>query len=163
MVEELEERERAFKKAKVDKKNEEIKVQMETERIKEEGRKLREQKEKEMRMREEERTKGDVEEEDMDLPPELRMFFSFGSGFVANLFYRPTRYNYSSKIFIEGSSGAHDTRSYSQATIAIRSPRHRIDRSFAKSAQEECWQATEDGNSTGAFQADRRCVFRGVC
>lgn len=122
MVEELEERERAFKKAKVDKKNEEIKVQMETERIKEEGRKLREQKEKEMRMREEERTKGDVEEEDMDLPPELRMFFSFGSGFVANLFYRPTRYNYSSKIFIEGSPGAHDTRSYSQATIAIRSP-----------------------------------------
>lgn len=73
MVEELEERERAFKKAKLDKQREEIKLQQETEKIKEEGRRLREQKEKELRTREEEQSKLEKEgEEDME-PPELGM------------------------------------------------------------------------------------------
>ncbi|KAF9443117.1 hypothetical protein P691DRAFT_809431 [Macrolepiota fuliginosa MF-IS2] len=66
MVEELEERERAFKKARVDKQKEEVKVYHETEKIKEEGRKLREQKERELRMREKEREI--EEEEDMEAP-----------------------------------------------------------------------------------------------
>ncbi|KAJ8519195.1 hypothetical protein ONZ45_g3837 [Pleurotus djamor] len=49
LVEELEERERAFKKARVEKQQEEIKVWHETERIKEEGRKLREERERGLR------------------------------------------------------------------------------------------------------------------
>lgn len=48
LVEELEERERAFKKARMDKQKEEVETWRDTERIKEEGKKLREQKEKEM-------------------------------------------------------------------------------------------------------------------
>lgn len=48
MQEELEERERAFnKKAKMEKRDEEVKVWHETERIKEEGRRMREEREKE--------------------------------------------------------------------------------------------------------------------
>lgn len=74
MVEELEARERAFKKTRLDKKNEEIKVQTETERIKEEGRRLREQREEEIRKRDEERLKGEDAEEDEAEAPELRMF-----------------------------------------------------------------------------------------
>ncbi|KAF9500633.1 DnaJ-domain-containing protein [Pleurotus eryngii] len=49
LVEELEERERAFKKARVEKQQEEIKVWHETEKIKEEGRKMREEREKALR------------------------------------------------------------------------------------------------------------------
>ncbi|KAF5310618.1 hypothetical protein D9619_007973 [Psilocybe cf. subviscida] len=51
LVEELEERERAFKKARMDKQKEEVQTWQETEKIKEEGKRLREQKEKEMRER----------------------------------------------------------------------------------------------------------------
>ncbi|KAF8637915.1 hypothetical protein AX17_002537 [Amanita inopinata Kibby_2008] len=51
LVEELEERERAFKKARVEKQKEEAARWHETERIKEEGRKLREQKELEIKRR----------------------------------------------------------------------------------------------------------------
>ncbi|PFH49567.1 hypothetical protein AMATHDRAFT_147404 [Amanita thiersii Skay4041] len=51
LVEELEERERAFKKARVDKQKEEVARWQETEKIKEEGRKLREQREQEMKAR----------------------------------------------------------------------------------------------------------------
>lgn len=48
MQDELEERERAFnKKAKMEKRDEEVKVWHETERIKEEGRRMREEREKE--------------------------------------------------------------------------------------------------------------------
>ncbi|KAF8627338.1 hypothetical protein AX15_004411 [Amanita polypyramis BW_CC] len=51
LLEELEERERAFKKARVEKQKEEAARWHETERIKEEGRKLREQKEQELKRR----------------------------------------------------------------------------------------------------------------
>lgn len=55
LVEELEERERAFKKQRVDKQRDDLKRYQDTERVKEEGRKLREDKEKELREREHER------------------------------------------------------------------------------------------------------------
>ncbi|KAH9478676.1 Pre-mRNA-splicing factor cwf23 [Psilocybe cubensis] len=51
LVEELEERERAFKKSRMDKQKEEVETWHETERIKEEGKRLREQKEQELRNR----------------------------------------------------------------------------------------------------------------
>lgn len=76
MVEELEEREKAaVKKAKMGKEEETI-VLSETERIKEEGRKLREMRQMQMdsvaRAQMQPQT---VEEDDEDLPPELRMSF----------------------------------------------------------------------------------------
>ncbi|PPQ80570.1 hypothetical protein CVT25_001604 [Psilocybe cyanescens] len=51
LVEELEERERAFKKTRMDKQKEEVQTWHETEKIKEEGKRLREQKEQEMKNR----------------------------------------------------------------------------------------------------------------
>ena len=67
LVEELEARERAFKKARVEKQAEERARWMENERIMEEGRKLREDREKELKKREEEALKAAGEYE----PPEL--------------------------------------------------------------------------------------------
>lgn len=57
LLEELEERERAFKKVRVDKQKEEVARWHETEKIKDEGRRLREEKEKELQKRESERYK----------------------------------------------------------------------------------------------------------
>ncbi|KAL0959589.1 hypothetical protein HGRIS_011298 [Hohenbuehelia grisea] len=66
LVEELEERERQFKKARREKQDEEIKVWHETERIKDEGRRLREEKMKGMAKQHEETT-APVEPSDADL------------------------------------------------------------------------------------------------
>ncbi|KAG5638361.1 hypothetical protein H0H81_000495 [Sphagnurus paluster] len=57
LVEELEAREREFKKARVAKQQEEVQRWQETEQIKDQGRKLREEKERELRAREEEKTR----------------------------------------------------------------------------------------------------------
>jgi DnaJ homolog subfamily C member 17 len=67
MVEELEARERAFKKARADKQKEEVEKWHETERIKEEGRRLREDKEREMKKREEEQLRAAEEAKDDEL------------------------------------------------------------------------------------------------
>ncbi|KIY69689.1 DnaJ-domain-containing protein [Cylindrobasidium torrendii FP15055 ss-10] len=55
LVEELEERERAFKRQRANKQRDDLKRYQDTERVKEEGRRLREEKEKELREREHER------------------------------------------------------------------------------------------------------------
>ncbi|KAF9066602.1 DnaJ-domain-containing protein [Rhodocollybia butyracea] len=71
MVDELEERERAFKKSKVDKQKEEASRWQETEKIKDEGRRLREEKMKEAEKREQEASQMAKEEQEMDAPPTL--------------------------------------------------------------------------------------------
>ncbi|KAF7370775.1 Pre-mRNA-splicing factor cwf23 [Mycena sanguinolenta] len=63
MVNELEERERAFKKAKMDQKRDEANRWQETEKIKEEGRRLREERENELRKREQEARQLPAEDE----------------------------------------------------------------------------------------------------
>ena len=70
MVEELEAREQAFKKARVDKQKEEVERWQETERIKEDGRRLREEREREMKQRELEqiRTAEEAKEDELDAP-----------------------------------------------------------------------------------------------
>ncbi|KAF8183173.1 hypothetical protein BJ912DRAFT_1023267 [Pholiota molesta] len=70
LVEELEERERAFKKARMEKQKEEVETWRETERIKEEGKKLREQKEKEMweKMHPAKQEEPAIEEDEDSLP-----------------------------------------------------------------------------------------------
>lgn len=76
MVEELEEREKAAVKKARTGRDEEVRVQSETERIKEEGRKLREMKQMQMNdAASKMQAKGVVEEEDEDIPPELRKSF----------------------------------------------------------------------------------------
>ncbi|KAH6917937.1 DnaJ domain-containing protein [Coprinopsis sp. MPI-PUGE-AT-0042] len=82
LVEELEERERAFKKARVEKAQEEARVRYETEHIKDQGRKLVE--ERERKLREAERAEREEKErekaalrrmaEDVDEPPALDQF-----------------------------------------------------------------------------------------
>lgn len=73
LVEELEERERAFKKARVQKQKEELEVYHQTERIKEEGRRMREEREKAAKEKEKEML-GEEEhkqEDSLDLDSEL--------------------------------------------------------------------------------------------
>lgn len=72
LLEELEERERAFKKARVEKQKEEVVRWQETERIKEDGRKLREQREQELKRRQEEAEAAAMSTaQDEDEPPSL--------------------------------------------------------------------------------------------
>lgn len=78
MVEDLEKRERAFKKAKSERDDEERKRWSDIERVKEEGKRMMEEREKEIR-REEEREDAASEKvaaEEEDLPPPLGSYFS---------------------------------------------------------------------------------------
>lgn len=84
LVSELEERERAFKKARVDKHKEEtMETWQQTEKIKDEGRRLREEKEKELRsrMRQQEESMKDSEGE--EAPPPLGLY----SRFLQDIFF----------------------------------------------------------------------------
>ncbi|KDQ58510.1 hypothetical protein JAAARDRAFT_57434 [Jaapia argillacea MUCL 33604] len=73
MVEELEQRERAFKKTRMEKEKEEMARWQENEKIMDEGRKLREEREKETLRKESEREKAETaaEEAETDAPPDL--------------------------------------------------------------------------------------------
>ncbi|KAG2008342.1 DnaJ protein [Coprinopsis cinerea AmutBmut pab1-1] len=81
LVEELEEREKAFKKAKMEKQREDEQLQYQTERIKEEGRRLREEKERKAREAEKEKIrmeevakKAEKMDVDVEEPPPLDQF-----------------------------------------------------------------------------------------
>ncbi|KAK2461274.1 hypothetical protein APHAL10511_006801 [Amanita phalloides] len=71
LLDELEERERAFKKAKVEKQKEDAARWQENERIKDEGRKRREQREQELKQRQVEVEAAVQAERDEDEPPSL--------------------------------------------------------------------------------------------
>jgi DnaJ family protein C protein 17 len=87
LVEELEERERAFKKARTDKQKEEVETWRETERIKEQGKLMREQKEKElqqmMKGKQEEKEVAKEREEAEEAPPAMSALF-FAKCFLFN-------------------------------------------------------------------------------
>ncbi|KAF8074875.1 DnaJ domain-containing protein [Lyophyllum atratum] len=70
MVEELEAREREFKKARVEKQQAEVKQWQETEQIKDQGRRLREERERELRQREEDKRRAaeEAREDELDAP-----------------------------------------------------------------------------------------------
>ncbi|KAK0449119.1 DnaJ-domain-containing protein [Armillaria borealis] len=68
-LEELEERERSFKKARMDKQKSEADQWQANEKIKDEGRRLREEKEKEIRQREQNAKKVDAEDEPPSMQP----------------------------------------------------------------------------------------------
>lgn len=71
MVDELEERERAFKKARMDKADDEVKQQQEEERIKEAGRRMMEAKAEEAKKRKYDTEKEAERKEEESLPPAL--------------------------------------------------------------------------------------------
>ena len=71
MVEDLEKRERAFKKARSDRDDKERKRWSDVERVKEEGRRMREEREKEIRRREEDSASEKFIAAEEDLPPPL--------------------------------------------------------------------------------------------
>lgn len=76
LVEELEERERAFKKARTDKQKEEVETWRETERIKEQGKIMREQKEKELQqMMKGKQEETEAAKEDEEAPPAMGALF----------------------------------------------------------------------------------------
>ena len=78
LLDELEERERAFKKARMDKQKEEATMQQNNERIQEEGKRLREEKEKEMKIKiEMEAKQAETLPSDADSPPEMGKFHAF--------------------------------------------------------------------------------------
>lgn len=81
LVNELEEREQAFKKARMEKQKEELETWQQAEKIKDEGRRLREEKEKELRnrnrMKQEESIKDLDAEEEAPPPLGLYSFISF--------------------------------------------------------------------------------------
>lgn len=83
LVDDLEERERAFKKAKVERDKDEVRRWTDTERIKEEGKRMMEEREAEIRRRDEESIKASMQVEEEDAPPALgvsilyRSFFQF--------------------------------------------------------------------------------------
>jgi len=86
LVEELEERERAFKKARMEKQKEEVETWQSTERIKEDGRKLREEKEKDLKKRMEKDTQKEPEEFiEEDAPPAMGTCHSFGLNIGLNI------------------------------------------------------------------------------
>lgn len=70
MVEDLEKRERAFKKARSDRDDKERKGWSDVERVKEEGRRMREEREKEIR-REEDSASEKFAAAEEDIPPPL--------------------------------------------------------------------------------------------
>jgi len=71
MLEDLEERERVLKKARAERREEEVKKWADTERVKDEGKRMMEEREKEIRMREEEAEKARMQMEEEDIPPTI--------------------------------------------------------------------------------------------
>ncbi|KAF9036495.1 DnaJ-domain-containing protein [Hymenopellis radicata] len=111
LVEELEEREKAFKKAPVEKQQEEVKRWHDTEQIKDEGRRLREEKEKELKAREMEKQnvfKQHTANVDMDEPPSIRTSVVFSND-TYSLCCRTKRHNRSLLSALFGPFGPTDT------------------------------------------------------
>jgi DnaJ family protein C protein 17 len=73
MLEDLEERERVLKKAKVERREEEMKRWADVERVKDEGKRMMEEREKEIRLRVEEAERNRMSIEEEDVPPTIGM------------------------------------------------------------------------------------------
>jgi DnaJ homolog subfamily C member 17 len=75
MLDELEQREREFKKAKMEKDQEKKREKAENERIQDEGKRMREERQKQMEQAEEDRKKAAREVEEENAPPPLGIYF----------------------------------------------------------------------------------------
>jgi hypothetical protein len=165
MVEELEKRERAVVKKAKTTKEDEVRVRNETERIKEEGRRLREARQAKIdRTREEAVTdKVQVEVEDgLDMPPELSKFFTprLLHERMLTTIYRSTRYHNPRQMVSQISPRTNHIRINSLPPLLIRLNRHRINRSLTQTTKKiyHCIKTTEKRYSVGTVQTNRRCI-----
>ena len=71
MLDDLEERERVFKKARMERREEEVKRWADVERVKDEGKRMMEEREKEIRTKEEEAERARMPLEEEDVPPTI--------------------------------------------------------------------------------------------
>ena len=104
MVEELEESERAFKKAKMDQEKEKMARWQATERIKEEGRKMREEREKELRVK----TEHQEEDAELEAPVLGRFAFQCCGWSLTVVSGRPFGYDRSVEIQSQGTTRIDD-------------------------------------------------------
>lgn len=155
LVEELEARERAFKKARVEKQAEERARWMENERIMEEGRRLREEREKELRKREEEALKAAGEDE----PPELGACASLTTCPVTHMHCRGPGHDHPPEVPAIGTPLTHHARESRRTPRALRPRRRNLDQAHpqARAAEE-----TQARHRPGTIQADRRRVRCGL-
>ncbi len=157
LVEELEEREKAFKKARVEKQEEEVKRWHDTEQIKDEGRRLREEKEKALKAREMDKQNAirqHTANVDLDEPPAIRASLVLSNN-TYSIRHRTKRHNSSCEVLLVGSTGAH-YKGVSFLTVKpIRTYRYRNYRTFLESFQESIKQRSHNGHRSGTFQKDR--------
>jgi DnaJ homolog subfamily C member 17 len=131
MVDDLEERERQFKKARAEKEQHQNEVWRENEKIMDQGRRLREQKEKELLQREEEARKlANAAQEDEEPPAIGNIHYDLSPYFSLLTRSRPTGYNSTTKILAIIASKPHHIRSLNKFVTPFRRNRYRICRSF---------------------------------
>ncbi len=158
-LEELEERERSFKKARMDKQKSEADQWQANEKIKDEGRRLREEKEKEIRQREQNAKKVDAEDE----PPSIRTYIVSFSSWLSLTLLRTQRHDRPSQILTIWTSRPDYSRGPRRRIRAFRPNRHGYDRAFAESVQESPVEAAQVRYRSRSFQKDWRRVCCGVC
>lgn len=120
LVEDLEERERAFKKARVEKQKEEVEQWQATEKIKDEGRRLREEREKELRAREQDSVNAKEDQEQEDVPPALSESVSFYITVILISTLRSSGYDSLPQVFLEITSSTYHTRSHCRPPCPFR-------------------------------------------
>lgn len=121
MMEDLEDRERAFKKQKENRQKEQQDKYHEAERAKGEGKRMMEERLAEMKAMEEQRAAESSKEEEETLPPTIGMFcLSVLQGRLTDLFSRATGYHHSTQIHPCLSSRTHHCVFINQASCAIR-------------------------------------------
>lgn len=127
MVNELEERERAFKKAKMDQQHDEASRWQETEKIKDEGRRLREERENELRKREQARQP--PVEDDMEAPS-LGLYHRNYCLPNSDQIPRSARYYYPPQVQTVRTPGFDDPGRIGGIACRVRRDRHRVDRNI---------------------------------
>jgi len=100
MLEDLEERERVLKKARTKRREEEVKRWANVERVKDEGKRMMEEREREIRIREEEAERSRIPVEEEDIPPTIGIQSVPVFRFSIDLYHcRRTRHNNPTKIY----------------------------------------------------------------
>ena len=139
MVEELEERERAFKKAKMEQQKEEVARWHETEKIKEEGKRLREERQRAMqeREREQEAAARQAEQEASDVPSIGEWITAIHCVRMSLLtFARRARHDRPRQVHAHEEPHIDHSGRHRQPAHSVRRHRHRIHCPRAQAAQE---------------------------
>jgi len=139
MLDELEAAEQANKKARVEKQKEEVRRWQQTEQIKEEGRRMKEEKERELKKMEEDKRRA---EEEMEAPS-LGELFSLSRKLLAHFACRPPRYYPPSQVHSQIPSKPDHTRRHRQASLSVRANRRRLHRALPQATKERPQQTAQ--------------------